>query len=61
MVKRLIGIKEASEYLGIQKSTLYAWTNQRRIDHIKVGRLLKFDLQDLDYWIDQHKVKAEEI
>jgi len=61
MVKRLIDITEASEYLGIKKSTLYSWRYQKSIPYIKVGRLLKFDLQDLDNWIQKNKVKAEEI
>ena len=59
MVKRLINITEASEHLGVQKSTLYSWVHQRLIDYIKVGRLVKFDLQDLDNWIEKHRIEAE--
>jgi len=52
MQRRLIDINELSEYLGISKHTLYTWVSQRRIPYVKVGRLTKFDLDDIDEWID---------
>ena len=61
--KRLIGINEISEYLDISKATLYSWTLQKRIPHIKMGRLLKFDLQEINEWLkrknDKNIVKAK--
>jgi len=58
--KRFIGIKECSEYLGIPKGTLYSWTFSRKIPHIKMGRLVKFDLIELEAWIKERKVKPYE-
>lgn len=46
--RKLLTLNEAAAYLGISKLTLYGWTSQRRIDHVKVGRLVKFDRQTLD-------------
>ncbi|MCX5687368.1 MAG: excisionase family DNA-binding protein [Candidatus Omnitrophica bacterium] len=61
MDKRYIDIKEASGYLGIQVSTIYSWTHQKQIPYIKMGRLLKFDLLDLDKWVLTKRVVNEEI
>ena len=61
MVKRLINITDASEYLGIKKTTLYSWIHQKQIPYIKMGRLVKFDLLEIDDWILQKRVKVEEI
>ena len=58
--KRFIGIKECSEYLGIPKGTLYSWTFSRKIPYIKMGKLVKFDLQELDGWIKKRRVKVYE-
>ncbi len=58
MQKRLITIKEASEYLGISVNTLYSWVSQKKIDYVKIGRLTKFDLRVLDRFIDNNSVEA---
>ncbi len=58
MQKRLITIKEASEYLGISVNTLYSWVSQKKIDYVKMGRLVKFDLKILDKYIENHSVEA---
>ncbi len=58
MQKRLIGIKEASEYLGISVNTLYSWVSQKRIDYVKMGRLTKFDLKVIDKYIENNSVEA---
>jgi excisionase family DNA binding protein len=37
--------------LGINKNTLYEWIIQKKIPHIKVGRLVKFRREDLEAWL----------
>ncbi|MFC1621698.1 helix-turn-helix transcriptional regulator [Candidatus Omnitrophota bacterium] len=61
MDKRLIDIKEVSERLGVKVSTIYSWVHQKQIPYIKMGRLVKFDLLELDNWIQGKKVAVEEI
>jgi excisionase family DNA binding protein len=56
MKHNLINIDEAAKYLDLAKPTLYAMASQRRIPYVKVGRLLKFDLEKLDQWIQQNSV-----
>ena len=53
---RLITIKEAGEYTGLSHHTLYTMVSQRRVPFVKVGRLVKFDVELLDKWIKQHTV-----
>lgn len=54
----LWGMDKASEYLGIEKSTLYQITMRRQIPVVKVGRLNRFRQQDLDAWIETHVQEA---
>lgn len=58
MQRRLITIKEASEYLGISVNTLYSWVSQKKIDYVKIGRLTKFDLRVIDKFIENNSVEA---
>ncbi len=58
MQKRLLTVKEASEYLGISVNTLYSWVSQKKIDYVKMGRLTKFDLRVIDKYIENNTVEA---
>lgn len=55
-MRRLIAIQEAAEYTGLSPHTLYTMVSQRRIPFVKVGRLVKFDVELLDKWIKQNTV-----
>lgn len=59
---KLMNIEEAASYLGIKLSRLYTATRRRELPFMKVGRLVRFDKNQLDEWIkDQHtEVKDEE-
>ena len=57
MLKRLLNIKECAEYLGLSIQALYNRVAQRRITYIKEGRRILFDIEDLQKWIEEHKVK----
>ena len=54
--RRLLTIKEAALYTGLSVHTLYTMVSQKRIPYVKVGRLVKFDREQLDKWIKQQTV-----
>jgi len=53
--RRLLSVEEAAKYLGVQKSTIYAWAWRRKIPSVKIGRRLLFDREDLDQIIESGK------
>jgi excisionase family DNA binding protein len=57
MLKRYIGIRELSEYLSMPKGTLYVWVCHKRIPYVKMGKLLRFDLQEIENWLKIRKVE----
>ena len=57
---RLLDIAEVSVRLGVSVNTLYSWVNQRKIPYVKIGRLLRFDQETIDAWIEERKVKPAE-
>lgn len=44
----LMTVSEASEFLRVRHSTLYAWACRRQIQTVKVGRSLRFRRSDLE-------------
>ena len=56
MKDNLIGPKEIAEYLNISINTIYSWINMRKIPFFKIGRLVKFDLKEIENWKEHQKV-----
>ena len=59
MSKRLVGQKEAAEYLGLSEGTLERdrWRGGN-IPYIRVGpRAIRYDLEQLNEYIDRNTVK----
>jgi excisionase family DNA binding protein len=55
---RLLDIQQVAVYTGLSVHTLYTMVSQRRIPFVKMGRLTKFDREELDKWIVSHSVKV---
>jgi len=60
MNKKFLNIKDLSEYLGVTINTLYAWVNQRKIPYLKMGRLVRFDREKIEEWVESKGVKTYE-
>jgi excisionase family DNA binding protein len=57
-VPRLMTVTDAARYLAVSVSTLYGWVYQRRIPFVKVGRALRFEVVDLDSFIQRNRTQA---
>ena len=56
--QRYLKTKAAAKYLGISESELRRWVQQNRIPYSRPGgRVLFFDIKDLDCYIDLHRGK----
>lgn len=58
--QKMIGIKEAADELGISVHTLYTWVCLCKIEHIKIGRLIKFRQSAIDDYVRKHTVPMYE-
>ena len=54
-MKQYLNIAALAECLLIKRSTLYAWAEQDMIPHVKLGRLLRFDPDDIEAWLQNHR------
>ncbi len=58
----LLTREQAAEYLGVTARTLAVWACVKRYDlpYVKVGRLVKYRLADLDAFIARRTVQSNE-
>ncbi len=48
---RWLSVEEIAVHLGIKKDTVYKWVAKKHLPTHKVGRLLKFDKEEIDAWV----------
>lgn len=53
---KLLNMDEASNLLGIKVSTLYRLCMQKKVTVIKIGKLNRFRMSDLQDFINKHIV-----
>ena len=56
----LVNAADAARMLSIGKRKLWELTNRRAIPFLKIGRSLRYDVRDLERWIEARKVKVRE-
>ncbi len=54
----LLTIPDAAKRLSTSERHIRELIFQRRLPYLKVGRLVRFDSNDLEDWVDAHKVAA---
>ncbi|MDR0641116.1 MAG: helix-turn-helix domain-containing protein [Treponema sp.] len=54
----LIDIAELARRTTIKQATLRKYVAQHKIPFVKIGRLVRFDLSEIDVWIKERKVPA---
>jgi len=52
-MQKLLMPEDVADLLGVKVGTIYQWTHQDYIPHVKLGRLVRFRIQDIDRWLDQ--------
>jgi excisionase family DNA binding protein len=58
ITRNFLTIQGVSQYLGIKPKTIYA--RVKEIPHYKVGRLIRFKREDVDAWMERHRVAKKE-
>ncbi len=53
--RRLMNAQELAEYIGTTYLNVYQMVSKGGIPFVKIGRSVRFDLHDIDPWIEQQK------
>ena len=59
MNDRWLSVEEIAAHLGVKKDTIYKWVRTTDIPYHKVGRLLKFQVQEVDNWVRAGKAAPD--
>jgi excisionase family DNA binding protein len=44
-------VEEIAAHLGVSRDTIYKWVDRKAMPAHKVGRLWKFQLDEIDQWV----------
>jgi len=58
--QRLLKPRDAAQYLGVCEKTLYNMTKRGSLPSVREGRLVRFDIADLEQWIERRKTSNNE-
>jgi PTS system nitrogen regulatory IIA component len=59
-LQRLMTVDEVADYLQVRPSTIYQWTHQGFIPHVKLGNLVRFRLSQVDKWVERKEVDRKQ-
>lgn len=54
-IERWYSMKEITEYLGVSRDTVLNWIEKRNMPAVKMGRLWKFKISEVDAWMKSGK------
>ena len=59
----LVDRKVAAEFLGVKAHTLAVWatTNKYKLPYVKIGRLVKYRISDLEAFVEQNLKQHNQI
>lgn len=57
-MKSLIDINALAEKLCVKPMTIYGWIHEGVIPHLKLGRLVRFDEDMIEEWLNNRKIKG---
>ena len=57
-MNKLLSPQELSAALNISIEPVYAWTSQKRIPYIKMGRLVRFNADEVNKWLERQRIEA---
>ena len=55
---KLLTVEEIAEYLNLKPSTIYQWTHQGFIPHIKIGNRVRFRMSQIEKWLERKTVNG---
>ena len=55
--KKFLSPKELAEYMGLSVHTIYLWIQLRKIPHNKIGKLVRFNLAEIDAWLKAQHIE----
>ena len=58
-VTRYVGIKYLAHYMSFKESTIRDWVRFRKIPFSRIGKGIRFDLKQIDAWLEEKQVEKK--
>ena len=58
MEKRYVNVNDIANYLGMSKPSIYRYAESRKIPFLKIGKVLRFDVVEIEKWLREYKREA---
>jgi len=55
---KLLTVEEIAEYLSLKPSTIYQWTHQGFIPHMKLGNRVRFRTSQVEKWLESRTING---
>ena len=55
---KLLNVQEIAELIGVKPSTIYQWTSQGFIPYVKIGKLVRFNVDTVMNWLSEKESKG---
>lgn len=53
-----VGVEEVAAHLQVAEASIYRWVESKDFPAHRVGRLLRFNLSEVDEWVRRHRTFA---
>ncbi len=58
--RQTLSVIEAAARIGVSPFTIRSWLRQRRLPFIRAGRRVLLTVDDVDHFLQTHRVEAED-
>jgi excisionase family DNA binding protein len=59
-MSRLLNVQEIADYLGVKPGTIYQWTHQGYIPHVKFKKNVRFRMAEIEKWVEKRAVAGRQ-
>jgi PTS system nitrogen regulatory IIA component len=56
--EQLMSVKDLADYLQVDMSTLYLWSQRGQIPAMKVGRMWRYRRSEIDTWLNERRTPS---
>ena len=53
---KYLNVQELASHINVKVKTIYSWISLKEIPYFKLGRLVRFEKDEIDRWLEQKKV-----
>jgi PTS system nitrogen regulatory IIA component len=58
--ERLMSVQETAEYLNVNISTVYMWSQKGQMPAMKIGKMWRYRRSEIDAWLNSRRTPRVE-